>query len=105
MTATCNVWIIRPNHDALCDSSNVGVQAMKFLQQAVGLRGYAQREPLSEYKLEGYGLFLEMMARIRRNAIYNVYVFQPDQVKQQQPQQEKQDPAPAAVEAVAASAE
>ncbi len=30
-----------------------------------------------EYKLEGYNLFLEMMANIRRNVIYNVYVFQP----------------------------
>ena len=95
----------------------IAVQAMKFLQQAVGLRGYAQREPLSEYKLEGYGLFLEMMAKIRRNAIYNVYEFKPDRVKQQQRQQEqvqqrqqeKQEPAPAAepaaVEAVAASVE
>ncbi len=48
---------------------------MKFLQQAVGLRGYAQRDPLAEYKLEGYALFLEMMAAIRRNTIYNVYMF------------------------------
>ena len=53
------------------------LMAMKFLQQAVGLRGYAQRDPLAEYKLEGYQLFVEMMAQIRRNAIYNVYVFDP----------------------------
>lgn len=52
-------------------------QAMKFLQQAVGLRGYAQRDPLAEYKVEGYNLFMEMMAQIRRNVIYNVYVFRP----------------------------
>jgi hypothetical protein len=25
-----------------------------------------------EYKLEGYNLFMEMMAQIRRNVIYNV---------------------------------
>ena len=56
------------------------LQAMKFLQQAVGLRGYAQRDPLAEYKLEGYQLFVEMMAQIRRNAIYNVYVFDPKKV-------------------------
>jgi len=43
------------------------------VQQAVGLRGYAQRDPLIEYKLEGYNLFLEMMAQIRRNVIYSVY--------------------------------
>jgi preprotein translocase subunit SecA len=30
------------------------LQAIKFLQQAVGLRGYAQRDPLVEYKLEGW---------------------------------------------------
>jgi len=41
------------------------LQAIKFLQQAVGLRGYAQRDPLVEYKLEGYNLFLEMMAQVR----------------------------------------
>jgi preprotein translocase subunit SecA len=39
--------------------------------------GTLQRDPLVEYKLEGYNLFLEMMANIRRNVIYNVYVFQP----------------------------
>uniref|UniRef100_A0A0D9V0A4 Protein translocase subunit SecA n=1 Tax=Leersia perrieri TaxID=77586 RepID=A0A0D9V0A4_9ORYZ len=43
------------------------LQALKFVQQAVGLRGYAQRDPLIEYKLEGYNLFLDMMAQIRRN--------------------------------------
>lgn len=66
------------------------LQAIKFVQQAVGLRGYAQRDPLIEYKLEGYNLFLEMMAQIRRNVIYSVYQFQPVLVKdQEQPQKEK----------------
>lgn len=60
------------------------LQALKFVQQAVGLRGYAQRDPLIEYKLEGYNLFVDMMARIRRNVIYSIYqvllnchIFQP----------------------------
>lgn len=57
------------------------LQALKFVQQAVGLRGYAQRDPLIEYKLEGYNLFLEMMAQIRRNVIYSVYQFQPVMAK------------------------
>eukprot|EP00270_Netrium_digitus_P000257 TRINITY_DN1023_c0_g1_i7.p1 TRINITY_DN1023_c0_g1~~TRINITY_DN1023_c0_g1_i7.p1 ORF type:complete len:715 (-),score=276.53 TRINITY_DN1023_c0_g1_i7:131-2125(-) len=57
------------------------LQALKFLQQAVGLRGYAQRDPLTEYKLEGYELFLSMMAQIRRNVIYSVYQFNPVLVK------------------------
>ena len=53
------------------------LQAIKFVQQAVGLRGYAQKDPLIEYKLEGYNLFVDMMAQIRRNVIYSVYMFQP----------------------------
>ncbi|URD85451.1 translocase subunit SecA, partial [Musa troglodytarum] len=60
------------------------LQAIKFVQQAVGLRGYAQRDPLIEYKLEGYNLFLEMMAQIRRNVIYSIYQFQPVLSKSQQ---------------------
>ncbi|PQQ12062.1 hypothetical protein Pyn_01532 [Prunus yedoensis var. nudiflora] len=65
------------------------LQALKFVQQAVGLRGYAQRDPLIEYKLEGYNLFLEMMAQIRRNVIYSIYQFQPVLVKKDQDQREK----------------
>lgn len=49
------------------------LQALKFIQQAVSLRGYAQRDPLIEYKLEGYNLFLEMMGQLRRNVIYSIY--------------------------------
>ncbi|KAJ9696830.1 hypothetical protein PVL29_008840 [Vitis rotundifolia] len=66
------------------------LQALKFVQQAVGLRGYAQRDPLIEYKLEGYNLFLEMMAQIRRNVIYSIYQFQPVLVKNQEQQQQNE---------------
>lgn len=64
------------------------LQAIKFLQQAVSLRGYAQRDPLVEYKLEAYQLFLELMAQIRRNCIYNCYVtqFEPRNPADQQQQ-------------------
>lgn len=63
------------------------LQALKFVQQAVGLRGYAQRDPLIEYKLEGYNLFIEMMAQIRRNVIYSIYQFKPVLVKEQDKRQ------------------
>lgn len=56
------------------------LQAMQFLRQAVGLRGYGQRDPLTEYKLEGYQLFVDMLARVRRNVIYNVYSFTPNRL-------------------------
>jgi preprotein translocase subunit SecA len=29
------------------------LQSIKFLQTAVGLRGYAAKDPLTEFKLEG----------------------------------------------------
>lgn len=57
------------------------LQAIKFLQQAVSLRGYAQRDPLVEFKLEAYQLFLEMTAQIRRNVIYNMYCFSPEKAR------------------------
>merc|ERR1712157_527997 len=56
------------------------LQSIKFLQTAVGLRGYAQRDPLTEFKLEAYNLFLDMMAQVRRNCIYSVYQFNPESV-------------------------
>ncbi|GFR43696.1 hypothetical protein Agub_g4806 [Astrephomene gubernaculifera] len=56
------------------------LQAIKFLQQAVGLRGYASKDPLTEFKLEGFNLFVDMTAQIRRNVIYNVYMFQPQRL-------------------------
>ena len=33
--------------------------------QAVGLRGYGQRDPLNEYKTEGFTLFESMLSRLR----------------------------------------
>ncbi|CAG9467841.1 unnamed protein product [Pedinophyceae sp. YPF-701] len=53
------------------------LQALKFIQTAVGLRGYAQRDPLTEFKVESYELFQALMGQIRRNVIYNVYIFEP----------------------------
>ncbi len=53
------------------------LQAMDALRESVGLRGYGQKDPLIEYKNEGYDMFLEMMTNMRRNVIYSMFVFQP----------------------------
>jgi preprotein translocase subunit SecA len=53
------------------------LQQMDALRDAVGLRGYGQKDPLIEYKSEGYELFLEMMINIRRNVIYSLFQFEP----------------------------
>ncbi len=40
--------------------------SLEHLRQAVGLRGYAQRDPLHEYKSEAFQLFDHMLGRLRR---------------------------------------
>ncbi|MDJ0582239.1 preprotein translocase subunit SecA [Crocosphaera sp.] len=58
------------------------LQSMDALRESIGLRGYGQKDPLIEYKQEGYEMFLEMMIDIRRNVVYSLFQFQP----QSQPQ-------------------
>ncbi|MGY2982194.1 preprotein translocase subunit SecA [Thermostichus sp. OS-CIW-30] len=70
------------------------LQQMEALREAVGLRGYGQKDPLIEYKNEGYELFLEMMDNIRRNTVYNLFIFTPQIV--QVPQAARPAPAPTA---------
>ncbi|WP_017719750.1 preprotein translocase subunit SecA [Kamptonema formosum] len=60
------------------------LQAMDALRESVGLRSYGQKDPLIEYKSEGYELFLDMMTDIRRNVVYSLFQFQP---QMQQPVQ------------------
>ena len=38
---------------------------LEHLRQAVGLRGYGQRDPLNEYKTEAFTLFENMLSRLR----------------------------------------
>ncbi len=53
------------------------LQQMDALRESVGLRSYGQKDPLLEYKSEGYELFLDMMTAIRRNVVYSLFQFQP----------------------------
>ena len=57
------------------------LQSMDSLRESVGLRGYGQKDPLIEYKNEGYDMFLDMMINMRRNVIYSMFMFQPAQKK------------------------
>ena len=61
------------------------LQGMDGLRESVGLRGYGQKDPLIEYKSEGYELFLEMMINIRRDVVYSIFQFNP----QSQPEEEE----------------
>ncbi len=53
------------------------LQGMDALRESIGLRGYGQKDPLIEYKQEGYEMFLEMTVDIRRNVVYSLFQFQP----------------------------
>lgn len=53
------------------------LQAMESLRESVGLRGYGQKDPLIEYKSEGYDMFFGMLTDIRRNVVYALFEFNP----------------------------
>ena len=40
--------------------------SMDHLKEGIGLRGYAQKNPLNEYKKEGYEMFVGMIERIKQ---------------------------------------
>lgn len=65
------------------------LQQMDALRESVGLRGYGQKDPLIEYKNEGYELFLDMMSDIRRNTVYNLYQFRPQMANQTPARQQR----------------
>jgi preprotein translocase subunit SecA len=50
--------------------------SIDHLKEGIGLRGYAQRNPKEEYKKEAYGLFMEMMERIRQEVIGKLFRIQ-----------------------------
>jgi len=43
------------------------LQMLDHLRQSVGLRGYAQRDPLNEYKTEAFALFESLLTRLRED--------------------------------------
>jgi len=67
--------------------------AMDHLRQSVGLRGYAQKQPIQEYKRESFELFESMLGRVREEtmiALHRVEV----EVEQQAPVVEQAESTP-----------
>ena len=46
------------------------IDNMDQLKQGMGLRGYGQRDPVVEYRIEGFAMFDEMIASIREDAVH-----------------------------------
>jgi len=61
---------------------------LEHLRQVIGLRGYGQRDPLQEYKAEGFQLFEAMIAHMREavtGQLMRVEIVPPDEPPQQMP--------------------
>jgi preprotein translocase subunit SecA len=46
---------------------------MTYLRRTIGLQGYAQRDPLVEYKKESFRLYNEMRDDIAKDVVYNLF--------------------------------
>ncbi len=49
------------------------IDAMDQLRDGIGLRAYAQRDPVNEYKMESYDMFEEMVRLIREDTVRRLY--------------------------------
>ena len=49
---------------------------MDHLKEGIGLRGYAQRDPLREYQKEGYNLFVDLLGRIHAETLDKLFMVQ-----------------------------
>jgi preprotein translocase subunit SecA len=64
------------------------LDTMDHLRDSVRLRGYGQRDPLVEYKKEGYQMFQNLIAEINKQIVYTIFHIN----VQQQPQQVQGQP-------------
>ncbi|MFI8998949.1 preprotein translocase subunit SecA [Streptomyces sp. NPDC053542] len=79
---------------------------MDYLQEGIGLRAMAQKDPLVEYQREGFDMFTAMMEGIKEESVgylFNLEV-QVEQQVEEVPVQEAAEAAPAVQDAVPAQA-
>jgi preprotein translocase subunit SecA len=59
--------------------------SMDHLKEGIGLRGYAQQNPLIVYKKEGFAMFQDMIERIKEESVgilYRVQLAEPEEIEQ-----------------------
>jgi preprotein translocase subunit SecA len=49
------------------------LDAMEHLREGIGLRGYGQRDPLTEYKAESYRLFEQLLGDIQAEVTHTIF--------------------------------
>ena len=57
--------------------------SMDDLKEGIGLRGYGQKDPLTEYKKESYLMFQEMLNRTDQEVLRYLFLMQPVQEEEQ----------------------
>ncbi len=62
---------------------------LDHLKEGIGLRGYGQRDPLVEFKTEGFKIFEEMMGRIDTESVRFLYLMQPARPEEEAKQIER----------------
>jgi preprotein translocase subunit SecA len=50
--------------------------AMDHLKEGIGLRGYAQKDPVREYQKEGYDMFMDMIRRVKEDSVEKLCLVQ-----------------------------
>jgi preprotein translocase subunit SecA len=65
---------------------------MDHLRDGIGLRGYGQKDPLIEYKREGFDMFSSMMDRIKSDVLERMFRVQA--VRGEQPPPPAPEPTP-----------
>ena len=64
--------------------------AMDHLKEGIGLRGYAQKNPLTEYKKEGFDVFRNMTLRINEEILEFLFKVQIDQESEMSLEQDQE---------------
>ncbi|MBX3028116.1 preprotein translocase subunit SecA [bacterium] len=68
---------------------------MDHLKEGIGLRGYAQKNPLQEYQKEGFEMFEEMIDRVHADAVQKVFTVQAVRQEELARLEERRQPQPA----------
>jgi preprotein translocase subunit SecA len=67
--------------------------SMDHLKEGIGLRGYAQQNPLIVYKKEGFEMFQDMISRVKKETLgilFRIQITEPDKIDDlRQPKEQK----------------
>jgi preprotein translocase subunit SecA len=64
---------------------------MDHLKEGIGLRGYGQRDPLTEYKRESFEMFAAMKERIENDIVRFLFLMEPVIEKEREQMAERRE--------------